>query len=65
MRAILMLHKLWKTVSTDPNFWRERRAEGDLNLGPTAYQPNAIALGQTDAHVCVTYWVDIHMASIA
>ena len=26
-----------KTASTDHNFWRERRAEGDSNRGPSAY----------------------------
>ena len=30
-----------KTVSTDHNFWRERRAEADSNQGPSAYHPNA------------------------
>ena len=32
---------------TDHNFWRERRAEADSNQGPSAYQPNALPLGQT------------------
>ena len=36
-----------KTVPTDHNFWRERRAKADLNQGPSAYQPNALPLGQT------------------
>ena len=26
-------------LSTDHNFWRERRAEADSNRGPFAYQP--------------------------
>ena len=47
MRAILMFHKLrgqsHKTVSTDYNFWRERRAEVDSNQGPSAYQLSAFA----------------------
>ena len=51
MRAILMFHNCegqsQKTVSTDHNFWRERRAEADSNRGPSAYQPNALPLGQT------------------
>ena len=50
MRAILMFHNCegqsHKTVSTDHNFWRER-AEADSNRGPSAYQPNALLLGQT------------------
>ena len=48
--TILMFHNCegqsQKTVSTDHNFWRERRAEADSNRGP-AYQPNALPLGQT------------------
>ena len=51
MRAILMFHNCegqsHKTVLTDHNFWRERRAEADSNRGPSAYQPNAIPIGQT------------------
>ena len=34
-------------MSTDHNFWRERRAQADLNRGSSAYQPNALLLGQT------------------
>ena len=52
MRAILMFHSLCegqshKTVSTNHNFWRERRTEADSNRGPSAYQPNALPLGHT------------------
>ena len=51
MRAILMSHNCegqsHKTVSTDHNFWRERRTEADSNWGPSAYQPNALPLDQT------------------
>ena len=51
MRAILMFQNCdgqsHKTVSTDHNFSRERRAEADSNRGPSAYQPNALLLGQT------------------
>ena len=51
MRAILMFHNCegqsHRTVSTDHNFWRERRTEADSNRGPSAYQPNALPLGQT------------------
>ena len=51
MRTILMFHncegRSHKTVSTDHNFWRERRAEADSNRGPSAYQPNSLPLGQT------------------
>ena len=40
-----------KTVSTDHNFWRKRRAEADSNRSPSAYKPNALLLGQTSSHV--------------
>ena len=50
-RAILMFDnsegQSQKTVSTDHNFRSERRAEADSNRGPSAYQPNALPLGQT------------------
>ena len=53
MIAILMFHNCegqsYKTVSTNNDFWRERRAEADSNRGPSAYQPNALPLGQTGA----------------
>ena len=53
--AILMFHycdgQSHKTVSTDHNVWRERRAEADSNRGPSAYQPNALPLGQTGSQV--------------
>ena len=51
--TILMFHNCegqsQKTLSTDHNFWRERRAEADSNRGP-AYQPKALPLGQTGSH---------------
>ena len=57
MRAILMFHNCegqsHKTVSTDHNFWRERRAEADSNRGPSAYQPNALPGYAKPAH---TWW---------
>ena len=40
-----------KTVSTDHNFWRERRAEADSNRSPCAYQPNALPLGSFHSHI--------------
>ena len=59
MRAILMFHNCegqsHKTVSTDHNFWRERRAEADSNRGPSAYQPNSLLLGQTGSLLNVTF----------
>ena len=50
MRAILMFHNCegqsQKTVSTDHNFWSERRAEAGSKRDPSIYQPNALQLGQ-------------------
>ena len=54
VRTILMFHNCegqsHKTVSTDHNFRRERRAETDSNRGPSAYKPNALPPGQTGSH---------------
>ena len=36
-----------KTVSTNHNFRRERKAEAVSNRGTSAYQPNTLPLGQT------------------
>ena len=55
VRAILMFDYKYceeqnhKTVSTDHNLWRERRAKAESNRGLSAYQPNAIPLGQSDS----------------
>ena len=53
MKAILMFHNCegqsHKTVSTDHNFCRERKAEADSNRGPSAYQLSALPLGQTSS----------------
>ena len=65
MRAILMFHNCeglcHKTVSTDHNLWRERRAEADSSRGPSVHQPNALPLGHTGSleshqHWGETYW---------
>ena len=44
--------QIHKTVSTNHNLFelRERRAEAVSNRGPSAYQPNALPLGQTGSH---------------
>ena len=39
-------HKTCSVHKPQP-FWRERRAEAVSNRGPSAYQPNALPLGQT------------------
>ena len=56
MRAILTFqYWKWWTKSQDsvhkPQlFWKERRAEAVSNRGSSAYQPNALPLGQTGSH---------------
>ena len=55
MRAILMFHQLRGAKSQDSvhkpqPFRRERKAEAESNRGPSAYQPNALPLGQTGSH---------------
>ena len=56
MRAILMFHNCEghrqspQTTSFDWLSRSERRAEADSNRGPSAYQPNALPLGQTSSH---------------
>ena len=44
MRAVLIFHNCegqsHKSVSRDPNFQRERRAEADSNRSPSAYHPS-------------------------
>ena len=52
----LIVRDKHKTVSTNHNFKRERRAEADSNRGPSAYQPNALPLGQTGSHETVREW---------
>ena len=62
MRAILMFHNCegqsQKIVSTNHNFWRERRAEADSNRSPSAYQPSALPLGQTGSR---NQWPDVDL----
>ena len=47
-----------KIVSTDRNFWRERRAEADSNRGPSAYQLSALPLDQTGSQTLLPWLVD-------
>ena len=65
MRAILMFHNCeglsHKTVSTDHNFSRERRAEADSNRGPSAYLPNALPLGQTGSRILAGITMDLYI----
>ena len=47
-----MFHLIVKDTKSQPldsdhNFWWEGRAEADSNRRPSAYQPNALPIGQT------------------
>ena len=42
-----------KTVTTDHKLWRERRAEGESNRGPSV-----LPLGQTGWHTCSHWWTN-------
>ena len=42
-------------MSNNRNFLRRRRAEAVSNRGPSAYQPNALPLGQTGSPDQLTY----------
>ena len=57
MKAILMFHNCegqsHKTVSTNHNVWRERRAKAESSRGPSAYQPDALPLGHTGSIVLI------------
>ena len=47
-----------RTVSTNHNlFRRERRAGAESNRGPSAYQPNALPLGQTGSRCEPRQWM--------
>ena len=61
MRAILMFHNCegqsHKTRS-------ERRAEADSNRCPSAYQPNALPLGQTGSPAITPQWRTTDLCSL-
>ena len=64
----LIVRDSHKTVSTDHNFSRGKRAEADSNRGPTADQPNALPLSQTgsddNAHTFVPHMSASHPEDI-
>ena len=64
MRAILMFQYevSQDSVHKPQAFWRERRAEAVLNRGPSAYQPNALPLGQTGSQKFQSFWPAIRQA---
>ena len=47
------------SVHKSTPFWRERRAEAVSNRGPSAYQPNALPLGQTGSHSWNSRWIPL------
>ena len=56
-------------MSTEHNFWRERRVEADSNRGPSAYQPNALPLGQNGSLLvrkrqAVTLYIYIRLRNV-
>ena len=51
--SLIVKGKFTKMVSLNHNFWTERRAEAESNLGPFAYQLNALPLDQTGT--CVAH----------
>ena len=50
-----------KTVHKPQPFWRERRAKAVSNLGPSAYQPNALPLGQSGPETSQNLWFYISL----
>ena len=44
---LIVKKKVTRQCPQTTTFWRERRAEAVSNRGPSAYQPNALPLGQT------------------
>ena len=44
--ALTLMKAFHKTVSVNHNLWREGKAEAESNRSPSAYQPNALPLGQ-------------------
>ena len=58
---------MWGTISQDSvrkpqAFWRERRAEAVSSRGLSAYQPNALPLGQTGSQKFPIFWPAIRQA---
>ena len=51
-------------MSSDHNFWRERRAVAVSNRGPSAYQPNALPLGHTGSQPLLSWPLFIYPFSL-
>ena len=61
--SLIVRGKRHKTVTTDHNlFLREGRAEAESSRGPSAYQPNALPLGQTGSQKFPIFWPAIRQA---
>ena len=50
--ALTLMKAFHKTVSVNHNLWREGKAEAESNRSPSAYQPNALPLGQAGSYTC-------------
>ena len=63
--SLLVLGRFYmRDKVTDHNLWRERRAEVDSNRGPSAYQPNALPLGQTGSQEGAWLFSDLKVRRI-
>ena len=49
--ALIVRDKATRQCPHNHNFGRERRAGADSNRVPSAYQPNALPLGQTGSRI--------------
>ena len=47
--SLIVRDKATRQCPQTTAFWKERRANADLNRGPSACQPNALPLGQTSS----------------
>ena len=47
--SLIVRDKISRQCPQTTTFWRERRAEAESNRGSSAYQPNALPLGQTSS----------------
>ena len=63
MTAVLMFHLLWGTKSQD-SVHRPQLLKRKESRGPSAYQPNALSLGQTGSQV-ITGWANKYLNELS
>ena len=51
-------------MSINHSFWRQRKTEAESNRGPSAYQPNALPLGQTGSQTARYLTRHIKLSSV-